>query len=114
MNENLTADPAEKKSGTLRDPRLCVLLDTAGNFAGVASDVPMRVYIVDEGAPMDRVYQLTEGIGVHTGVQHVTAVLGDNPVGHMNDNTLLGSGLGQKHGPARPTIAPIELEPPPG
>lgn len=112
MNENTTRDDTKGNERSAGAPRLCVLLDTAGYFAGVMSDVPLRVYIVDEGAPSDRVYQLTEGIGVHTGVQHVTAALRDDPVGHMNDNTILGSGLEQRHIQAKPAIVPVDVDPP--
>lgn len=88
-------------------PRVVILLDTAGYFTGVVSDEPVRAYTVDEGAPSDRVYQLTDDIGIKTGVEHVTAALGQDPVGHMNDNTVLGSGTGERHSAARPAISVV-------
>lgn len=112
MNEDFTEDNTAGNEKSTNGPRLCVLLDSAGYFAGVMSDIPLRVYIIDEGAPTDRVYQLTEGIGVHTGVQHVTSALGEDPIGHMNDNTILGSGLGQRHVHAKPAIVPVDIDPP--
>lgn len=110
MNEKNKNDGSAGTIANGSGPRLCVLLDTAGYFAGVVSDVPIRVFIIDEGAPTDRVYQLTEGIGVQTGVQYVTGALGNDPVGHMNDNTLLGSGLGERRGPATPDILPVDVD----
>lgn len=58
-------------------PRVCVLLDSSGYFAGLVSDVPVNGMIVDPGGE-PRVYRLTEGIGMNTGPSQVDDIVGDD------------------------------------
>lgn len=64
--------------------RVCVLLDANGDFAGVASDSPIAVFVVDEAAPSDRVYA------------YASTVVG------RDDSALLGAPSARP--PARPTL----------
>lgn len=51
----------------------------------VASDEPIDVYFVDEMTPNDRVFQMTGGPCVASGLGAVDAVLSDSPIGTRDE-----------------------------
>lgn len=73
--------------------RIVINMDAQGCFT-VYSDEPIDLYCVSNHTPADRVYQMQ----VEVGVEKVRAQLGSDPVGHIHDDQLLGSG----HGPRKP------------
>lgn len=73
--------------------RVVMNMDKQGCFT-IYSDEPIEFFCVADHAPRDRVYQGK----VEVGVEKVQAQLRNDPVGHINDDTILGTG----HGPRKP------------
>ena len=84
--------------------RVCLVIDEDGHVLDVASDKPIRFFVVNDYAPDDRVYELTPGKALNFGVVQVQSILRDDPVGHANDQHILGSGHGPRKPPSRPTL----------
>lgn len=61
--------------------RIVVEMDENGFFT-FASDEPVVILTVSEHIPNDRVYQMR----VNVDPRYVDAVLGDDPIGHANDD----------------------------
>ncbi len=80
--------------------RVCICIAEDGGLR-IYSDELIECFIVSDVCNADRVYQLDSQNGnLHIGVKEVTALLGDRPVGHMNDDSLLGGGYTSKRPPS--------------
>jgi cellulose synthase/poly-beta-1,6-N-acetylglucosamine synthase-like glycosyltransferase len=77
--------------------RVVITFDKSGCFS-VASDQEIEVFIVDDNAPNDRVYQM---VADH-GVELVAAQLRGDPVGCANDEQF------GKLAPSRPKFTVID------
>ena len=84
--------------------RVCLVTNEGGDILKVASDEPIRFFVVNDHIPNELVYELRpDGGGVlRIGVEQVRSTLRDDPVGHMHDQDRLGTG----HGPRRPPTPP--------
>lgn len=71
--------------------RVVLNMDEQGGFV-VYSDEPIEFYTVCDFAPNDRVYQGQ----VEVGVEKVRSQLRNDPIGHMNDDHVLGNGYGPR------------------
>ena len=88
--------------------RVAIILDERGEFSGVVADSEIEFYVVQPSCKRDRVYLYGSG---QYGPQHVQAAFNGNPVGHADDGTLDGDGVG-KLAPSRPklTLVPLTLK----
>lgn len=76
--------------------RVVINMAPNGSF-DVISDEPIEFYVVCDHAPDDRVYQME----VDVGVEKVRAQIRQDPIGHINDDHLLGRGYGPRKRPSR-------------
>jgi hypothetical protein len=77
--------------------RIVINMDVNGGFE-IFSDEPVEVFVVCDHCPNDRVYQSSS---VNVGVEKVQAQLRSDPVGHINDDQLLGNGYGPRKPPSK-------------
>ena len=85
--------------------RVVINMDAQGCFT-VYSDEPIELFTVSDHTPNDRVYQMMPVVGV----QEVRAQLGNDPVGHIDDDMLIGgTGYGRKP-PAERKLKVVEPE----
>lgn len=83
--------------------RVVINMDAQGLFE-VFSDGPIEFYVVCDHCPNDRVYQIEPDVGV----EKVRAQLGNDPVGHRNDDQPLGAGYGPRKPPSKPKFEVIK------
>lgn len=76
--------------------RVVMNMDEQG-FWTIFSDEPIEFFVVNDHFHSDRVYQME----IEVGVEKVRSQLRDDPVGHANDDTLLGAGYGPRKGPSK-------------
>ena len=88
--------------------RVCLVTNAEGDILAVASDHPVRFFLINDFVPHDRVFEFTPGNVLKIGVEHVQDILQDDPIGHKHDQTKLGSGYGPRKPPSRPTIKLVE------
>ena len=79
--------------------RIAIVLGPRGELETIVSDVPVRVFVVDDSCARDRVYEMT-GPSVEIGPERMRAALRDDPIGHAHDE------LGTGHGPRKPSSTP--------
>ena len=84
--------------------RIAIVLDARGEIDRIVSDAPVRVFMVCDHAPDDRVYEMTADGTVEIGPEKMRAVLRDDPIGHAHDSHFLGSGHGPRKPPSRPPL----------
>ena len=90
--------------------RACLVTNLNGDILMVASDEPIRFFVVNDHCPRDRVYEFTpdeEGM-LRIGVEHVRSILRDDPIGHMHDDCHLGTGHGPRKAPASPSLKSVD------
>ena len=90
--------------------RVCLVTNENGDIVEVASDEPIRFFVVNDHTPRDRVYEFTPGEdgNLQIGVEHVRSILRDDPVGHMHDQHRLGTGHGPRKAPSRPSLKSVD------
>lgn len=50
-------------TGRIKMNRICISMDYSGNLVGIASDEPIRVFMIADHCPPDRVFEFTPGEG---------------------------------------------------
>ena len=89
--------------------RVCISLDQHGNLVGVASDEPIRCFLINDHSQSDRVFEFTPSEGtLRIGVEHVREMLRDDGIGHINDDRRFGRGYGPPKPPSRPPLKVID------
>lgn len=84
--------------------RIAIVVDARGEIDRIVSDEPVRVFMICDSAPDDRVYEMSGDETVEIGPDKMRAVLRDDPIGHANDSHFLGSGHGPRKPPSRPGL----------
>ena len=83
--------------------RVVMNMDEQGCFT-IYSDEPIEFFVVNDHCPDDRVYQME----VDVGVELVRVQLGNDPVGHSNDDHILGAGYGPRKQPSKPKLEVVK------
>ena len=61
--------------------RVCLVANAEGDILAVASDHPIRFFLINDFVPHDRVFEFTPGNVLKIGVEHVQDILQDDPIG---------------------------------
>ncbi len=89
--------------------RVCISIDKNGNLVGIASDEPIRCFLINDHCQSDRVFEFTLGEGtLRIGAEHVRKMLRDDEIGHINDDRRFGRDYGPPKPPSRPSLKVIE------
>ena len=66
--------------------RIAIVLNEHGEPAEFAADEDIEVLTIDPSGPSDRVFRYG---GANVGAEHVDALIGDDPIGHIDDGRLI-------------------------